>query len=721
MKPNTAQREHYKAGKSFVLMFNRVSMYGPGHPFSVQAVEDFYQSIQGVLKHTSPVVLIYAQDQFFLEDEPLDRSLNYFKMSSHFKKADVSSISIQRELGKSELAEFVNIFLDTRAHPTAEEMRRAAAARGVVHIRINHVFFQKVTEDDEIVSRSVVERSETLGGQLESARQYQEALGMIAGKLMLEEIDQSLSLQALLADPVGFSQAMLAREQAVRQGPDGDLRAQGYSITGHLSALGSQVRQSLSDGSRLALPELAEALVKMKGELSREIDARKSLGTLMEEGESIREQAESLTDAVVLELARQEYDKGRATVERLAFVLRRLIPAAEDLRRVLPRLRDCLLAEGMPPADFARLIRQLADDRQNDEVLRLLREGAGDMGVEEGDLVGAIKADPAGISRFLYLAGEIEKASGSPQPLCDIMVDVLERLGTRILGQNVRTDACAGDEKLRRWVLLFQSGIVAELKAGGAGSELVQEVEKRLQARLDQSVAAIRAELSEYQASLKANGRREQSLLEVLEGGLPGAGGLREVLRQVRARCEERGLDQNDFEKLLELIREVREEAGRGEKPLEDILFNQETTLKLLKIEASRSMRYGTGLSAIGFSVLKSGLRQAAAGQKGDRLAEVTAILNRMRERLRTTDWLGMLGQGVFLAVLPMTRPREAHLTSRRLLKALNADPAARLKVAGAVAHYDPRKMADAEAFVRCVRSEHVEMVHRLRNLQHFM
>ena len=98
LNTESIKKGYHKAGKSFVLMFNRVSMYGPGHPFSVQAVDEFYHSIQDLLQATSPVVLIYTRNQFFLEDEPLDRNLNFFKMASHFKKTDVTSISIEKGL-----------------------------------------------------------------------------------------------------------------------------------------------------------------------------------------------------------------------------------------------------------------------------------------------------------------------------------------------------------------------------------------------------------------------------------------------------------------------------------------------------------------------------------------------------------------------------------------------------------------------------------------------
>ena len=55
LNTESIKKGYHKAGKSFVLLFNRVSMYGPGHPFSVQAVDEFFHSMQDLLQATSPV------------------------------------------------------------------------------------------------------------------------------------------------------------------------------------------------------------------------------------------------------------------------------------------------------------------------------------------------------------------------------------------------------------------------------------------------------------------------------------------------------------------------------------------------------------------------------------------------------------------------------------------------------------------------------------------
>ncbi len=721
------KKGYHKAGKSFVLLFNRVSMYGPGHPFSVQAIEEFYQSISELLKTTSPVVLIYARDQFFLEDELLDRNFNYFKMSSHFKKAKVVSISIEKELQKREVEDFVKVFLDTRRYPSAEQMRSAAAALRVNHIKINHIFYQKVTEDDQVVAKSVAEESERLSGELDSSRHYQEALGMIAGKLLMEELDQNISLKSLLADPAGFSHDLVARGLSAGsgQGAGDGPPVQPYSITGHLSALSSEIKQVLSGGAPVALSELAEALVKMQRELLSEIEAQKSLGIILDRDGEVRDQAEEITDAVILELVRKEYDHGKTPVERLAFVLQRIVPLPEDLKRLLPKIKDCLVAEGMPLTDFSKLIKQLGANLQNEELVQAIHQGAEEIGVDGSDLLGRLQSDPTGFARFLYLASEIEKESGSSKPLCDILVDHLERLGPKLVNRGGGPEQAASVEKLRNLVLHFNATVVDGLRGGPVDARVVDEVEQRLTARLESSVQAIRAELTEYKDSLKAADHR--TLLQNLEESLGEEHELKRVLGQVRADFKEQRLDENDLAKIFERIEAVQKSDRTAEKKIDDIVFSQKHTLMLLEIEIARAVRYGTDLSGIAFSVYKTASPLPGDGADVSAVDVTTVVLKKLRDKLRNTDWIGVLSNKLFIAVLSMTTPKEAHLASRRLLKSLNADPIrlsgrpVPVKVAGSVIHYDSKLMPDTEALIRYAQNEHIEMAHRLRNLQDFM
>jgi len=748
MAVSVAKKITYKTGKSFVLMFNRVSMYGVGHPYSVHAVDEFHRAVLEMLKIASPVVLIHARDQFFLEDEALDRSLNVAKMSGHFKKAGVSSLSIDSDVTKSELEEFVRVFLDVRTYPTADLMRQAAAGRGVTRIRINHVFYQKMTEDDQVVAREVVERSGRLDRELDSSREARDALGMIAGKLLAEEIDHGAGLQSLLADPAGFAQGVLQSEGpgatdsggpgatgpgGGSSGPGGDGTSGGGgvaaggpgpgTVSGRLTALRGDVQHALQagGGAGAGLAELAEALVKMRTELLAQIDARKALGLAVDGEQEIRETATSLSDAAVIQLVRQEYDHGRTPVDRLAFILHRLVPGREDLGRMLPALREALMADGMSGPDFMALLGRLGIERQEESVVQALREGADSIGLSPGDLLSRLTADPSGFARFLYLASEIERESGSRKPLCDILVEHLERVGSKLAAGGDPGDEGWFRDILRR----FNTRAVEGLRGGPVDPDLVDQVERRLTERLEASVQSVRAELTARGRAPAAEPAASRTLLQRLEDGLPPGHELKQVLSQVRAGLGERGENENDFARILEAVEKAREAMRKPEKAIDEIVFGRKHTVSLLDIEIARATRYGTDLSGIVFSIYRGA--GGAPAEAAPTVDMTVAILQKLRDKLRNTDWIGIVNSKLFLAVMPMTTPREAHLASRRLLRALNADPvtvAGRpipFKLAGSVAHFDRGRMRDSAAFLQHAQAGHAEVAHRLRNLQDFM
>lgn len=720
------KKGHHKAGKSFVLLFNRVSMYGPGHPFSVQAVEEFYRSICELLKTASPVVLMHSRGQFFLEDEPLDPSLNYFKMSSHFKKAGVSSIAVSQGLEKREIEEFVKVLLDVRSHPTADSMKAAAAARQITRIRINHVSYQKVTEDDEVVSKSAAAASVALGDELQASRNYQEALGMIAGRLLLDEIDQGLSLKALINDPPGFARRLVSRGAAGLSGEAGAGPGPATDMAGRLASLGRDVREAISGGSASSLTELAAALVKMRYELKEAVAAQKTLGVLPGPEEDARKEVEDLADAVLLELIKKEYDGGRTPIGRLAVVIQRIVTPAEDLQRLLPRIRESLLAQGMPVSDFSDLIRLLGQAVQSDELAEWVHQGAEAIGVDGAELLARWKADPIGMAKFLYLATEIDRQSGSRKPLSDILVDYIEGFTPKLLkpGPGPDKDSDGRFQQLASWL---HSKVIEGLRAEGFEADLVAQVEARLQQRLDHSVASIRTELAAHQASLNTQVPQPGTLLQRLEDGLSEGQELKLVLKEVRAGSGEQRLDENDFSEILERIQIVMQRRRKTGMAISEAAFARETTFALLEKEISRAARYGTDLSAITLSVVEGGLPATGMEPPRPALDATAALLAETRQHLRSSDWLGTLDKALFVAVLPMTTAKEAHLTSRRLLKRVNSVPMGSgrvrpsAKIAGTVIHYDPRSMVNVDAFVRCARTEHAEMTHRLRNLKEFM
>jgi len=110
-KPKIMKQTVDKIGRAFALLFNRLAMYNLDHPFTVDSMNNYYKTITEGLSTFSPIVLIMNQEQFFIEEEPLDSRINLSKMVIHFKKAGIQSISFEKGMKSDELNLFVKIFL----------------------------------------------------------------------------------------------------------------------------------------------------------------------------------------------------------------------------------------------------------------------------------------------------------------------------------------------------------------------------------------------------------------------------------------------------------------------------------------------------------------------------------------------------------------------------------------------------------------------------------
>ena len=130
-KPKLKKKTVDKIGRTFALLFNRLAMYNLDHPFTVESMNNYYKTITDGLSTFSPIVLIMHQEQFFIEDEPLDSRINLSKMVIHFKKARIQSISFEKGMKSDELKLFIGIFSNITKFSTADHMKKALSSSSV--------------------------------------------------------------------------------------------------------------------------------------------------------------------------------------------------------------------------------------------------------------------------------------------------------------------------------------------------------------------------------------------------------------------------------------------------------------------------------------------------------------------------------------------------------------------------------------------------------------
>jgi hypothetical protein len=298
------------------------------------------------LKTYSPIVVIMHQDSFFVEDEPLDPRLNTAKMLAHFKKAGIQSVSFDPELTQEGLKQFLTIFTDVSRYPSAEMMKAACEKEKVTSPKINHVFFKKVTADEEVLKREEIKSlaDKKLAEKHKSIKS--ELLEMITGGISLENLGKSLSVTDLLHNPERVAEYLVTPDSDTLDFEERDLSPGGV-VYDQIHKIRMEVDNASFDLKGAKLHELAESVMQMRNELVRGILEKKENGLVYHNEAQILNEAKEMTDNVILELVKDEYKQGATSINRLSQILRRLIPDNEELQRLLPKLKETLLAEGI--------------------------------------------------------------------------------------------------------------------------------------------------------------------------------------------------------------------------------------------------------------------------------------------------------------------------------------------------------------------------------------
>ncbi|HSO19013.1 MAG TPA: hypothetical protein VLT88_06130, partial [Desulfosarcina sp.] len=510
--------DYDRIGRSFSLLFNRSTMYQAEHPYTAQSIADFSKTIARGLQVQSPLVIIMNREQFFVEEEPLDPRLNVTRMVSHFKKAGVQSISFERGLRAADISEFVRIFTDLTAFPDADAMKRELKRKGVAVIRINHVFYKKVTENDEVVSRDVLQKAAGESGGAGGGR-GSSILDVVAGELVAEELAQAMSLRMVIDNPGAASRALIDADLASAQTEGAAPGASGPGIVRQLGRLRTEVEKVAPEMEGAGLAELAEAVFDMKRKLLSGIETRKSVGVVYTDEAQIRSEADQLTDRVFVQLVRQEYGGGEVSVKRLAQIIRRLVPDPGELQRLLPTLKQALLEEGMPPTDFAELVEELGRELQSQGLAHVLKESAETIGVDGEDLVREVMTNPQIAAELIYLSAEIRKGAGDEKILSDLLVDYVERVGGELTGSEAAQND-AGSAHLDTIYRRVQSQILDRLKTKDLQPDILREVEERLKRRMEEMIERLQGDWGKRQAlPVDAGDLQKFSILGALEAG----------------------------------------------------------------------------------------------------------------------------------------------------------------------------------------------------------
>ncbi|MEA3435368.1 MAG: hypothetical protein U9R43_02810 [Thermodesulfobacteriota bacterium] len=792
-KPKLMKQTVDKIGRAFALLFNRLVMYNLDHPFTVDSMNNYYKTITEGLSTFSPIVLIMNQEQFFIEEEPLDSRINLAKMVIHFKKAGIQSISFEKGMKSDELSLFIEIFSDLKKFSTADHMKKALTSGKVKKIRINHVIFKKMTSDDKIVSKGTIIGNQSGMPQASQSAAKTKFMDMMVENIVMEEVEKSLSIKSLMEDPTGLSKAIVdkdlsaSKESGDEKGGTGVLKTStdkdlagsketgegkgksGDLIIRQLDVLKKEVEATMSGAGNIQMPELASAVLAMKKDLLEQIEAQKSMGVVYENEGMIRDETDAMMDGILIQLIKEEYKQGKVSIPRLGQIIRRMIPEPEELKRLLPKIKKALMEEGMSLPQFAQLTQELGKELQSEELAQILKKSAEEIGVDGEELIRELQIDPAGAAELIYLASEIKKGTGDEKVLSDLLVDYVERIGSKISLDAAEQKGEEGGKYLKDIISKVETEIVDNLKQKDVNTDIIGSVEKRLEERMEECFNKLQSDWASRSESSGAG--KGKTILDIFEEDAEEGEELKAILENVRSSVREGGLDENDLKQIFNEIskskldqqkknlkkeelkrkahqmeeqeknelkkktqqmkeqeknelKKIPQEKKKGKPGLPKGVLNRNNILFFIDKEISRAVRYSTPFSVMLLSILKVTPKKPVP--KGSILQSdvMNAVLAELAEAVRETDMVGLLNKKKILALLPMTKKTDSKMAMSRIMKVLQAEPfiindyPLAVKFVGVVNAYDYDRAQTLKAYIKASENELYDMINRLKNIQ---
>jgi hypothetical protein len=726
-----SKQEFARFGRILSLLFNRATMYQIDHPYVKQSIDEFHPFVEKLLTKISPLVYAMNREQFFIDEEPLDPRIAVNRMVAHFKKAEIQSISFYEGLGKNELRTFLEVFVSLDKYPNAEPMKRALVEKGITNLKINHVYYKKVTEDDEVVSRDVLKNITPEMMDEEQLRSKKLFIDMVLESVLGEEFEKTLNIKNLLKNPTGLSVNMIEADINSYQESDAEDRRPGPVLLHQLQIIGEEVEKGLAVSGGSNVSEVAAAVFDMKKKLIEGMEVQKGLDITFSNEEEILDKANEITDSVLIQLIKNEYKAGKITITRLAQILRRLIPETDELKRVLPKIKAALLEEGMPLPEYLNLVEALGTELQSDELAKILQDSSEEVGIDGKELIQEVKENPVEAAELICLAAEIRKGTGDEKVLTDLLVDYVERMGSK-LSQDMTTEKGAdGEQHLRQVIKGLESNIVSRLRDMDViKDDVLEGLEERINKRMDAIFDKLRDDWIQSKSMTPEESRAKNlSVLQILEQSVGENEELGEILTIVRSKVQSEEIDENDFKQIYSEInrqKQKRQEQEAKKKMPAGILKSQGLIFFIQK-EILRASRYDLPFSALSFSVVKTKLKTGAPSDTIAQQDVTDAILYRLSHILRGADIIGQFGKNKMVGLLPMTVQSDAKLALRRTMKLLHNDPIEvdgillTVKIAGVSTTFDADKMLNAGAFLKIMSNDLTDMVVRVKHIQELL
>jgi hypothetical protein len=634
----------------------------------------------------------------------VDKIINARRLIMHFKKAGLQSITFSSEVSLEGVRAFLQILSDMQTYPTAELMKKCLVLQNAKGIRLNYVVYRKMTADEAIVNKDMVTSPAASPQDTSVARQVLDGLSGI------------MSAQELIDGPnAGATRTPL--QPGLSQGANlNELLAQ-------LKAINVQMKNPSPAGA-MSGQQMVEAVIKLKKDVTDNLDLIRKTHDLNESENQAVSEMDAMSHEVMLRLIREEYKRGSVSMRRLAQIIRRMMPDIKELKRMLPGLKEVLLKEGMPPAEYLQLVTEILKDIDSDGLSGVFEGAVEDIGISMDELMESIKEDPADAARLIILASEIRKTTRQDTAqLSSLLTDYVERVSRSLALESKDMASRDGIHLVKATIGRIETDLVEKLKQHGIPEPVLEQASQQLTARLDKTVADFKQEwASRFVGTLRDSG--ETHIIQTLKDMVRNENDAQLLQEPFAAMLKTKGYSDERIAEFFEKAKSTP--ATKAQNELPKGVLNVNTTMYFLEREIKRHQRYNSPFSSLIVTAElirpeKGPLRSAGEAEHQTLMPKVLVHLRRVLRDLDIVGSLGLVSRDVPFVVLPMTENPGAACVAGRLEKDLDAmvfecvGERMRAVFAVSFAAFDKKVMTGYRSFLEFALSCHKKKEEQIR------
>lgn len=663
-KSSFDQKSAEQVARLFNVTFNSAALYGGDHPTTKKNAIPFAQTIVSLLQNLPSISIITDRGSLYVEDCCIDKVINAKRIVMHYEKIALYSLTFLKGVQEPEIEEVIKLTTDTNKTTNVTAISESLLAKQIKTIKCNYIRYGRITTDQQIVDSSFdphAFQSISLDGAStvpNSVKSDNTAFSKIAAST-IEELEQIVSLKKFLEKP---KESISEIKESLTGGVNTQESAQKLAI----------LRKELNNPNlteNSSVEALLDAVFELKVDLQEAIEIQKATGKLLST-EPVTNEMDSLTIDVLVKVVRDEYNCGAISIKRLAQLIRRMIPNAQELKRMLPKLKDGLLHDGMQLGDYLNLVKELRVEMEGENVADTLRDAAEQVGATVDELITAIKNQPGDAARLIVLASEIRNGvEQDDSQLSSILTDYIERVSSQIAATSHETSSPDGGKILRKIIAQVQTQLIDKLKTSGVGENVLSEVKEQLCNRFDKVLESAAAKWMENIIPTGRNGN-VNDIVKLLDGVVEQESQLSRMKDPLAEALQNRGFSQTQIDEFFKATAQrIRE--GSVVSPMPNGVLNKNNLFYFLDREIKQHIRYKTPFSMIILSIIHEDPFGESRILTKDEISEfMPKICSFGKSLLRELDFIsapGIIDPSTVLILLTMTEAQNATHVERRV------------------------------------------------------